>query len=501
MRVRFPGMALGLLVLGLAHGVSPTMAQPDKQFVKEKLDQLLLQQAELKEKLGILEQEIRTLAEKVGEPTHSKTENGGPPITATGPRGGVDPLGLVPLDLTGNYGQVTSSTAFNPLISVIADGLFYDDSRGGTAGELVAEADGFHSHGGGEESGHHHGGDIQEGFSLRETEVAFSGSVDPYFDAWAIVALTGGEAEVEEAFIQTRRLLPGLQLKAGKFFSGIGYLNKQHPHQWDFVDQPLPYQLLLGGSINDTGIQLNWLPDLPVYTLVGLEALQGENGAVAHHLGRSSETPYFKSKAGPRLWNVFLKVAPDAGPDGALQGGLFFGTSSRHQELHDEDEDGITDEALQGHVQFFGTDWVYKYESGRPFGAGNFSLQAEYLRRIKDLRLMAEGGNPVASTSKVEWTQDALYVQGQVGIAPRWTLALRFDLAGMTNRVEGTGETGNWGEQRRYSAALAFNPTEFSRLRLQFNRGTFSVDRVRDTFNQIFVQFQVSLGAHGAHRF
>ena len=81
---------------------------------------------------------------------------------------------------------------------------------------------------------------IERGFSLREAEITFSGSVDPYFDLWTILAIGDGEIEIEEGYVQTRKFVPGLQVKAGKFFSGFGYVNRQHPHQWDFVEQALP---------------------------------------------------------------------------------------------------------------------------------------------------------------------------------------------------------------------------------------------------------------------
>ena len=50
--------------------------------------------------------------------------------------------------------QVTCETSFNPALSVILDGLYYTDDREGTVGEL------------------------ERGFSLREAEIVFSGSVD-----------------------------------------------------------------------------------------------------------------------------------------------------------------------------------------------------------------------------------------------------------------------------------------------------------------------------------
>ena len=51
------------------------------------------------------------------------------------------------------------------------------------------------------------------------------------------------------------------------------------------------------------------------------------------------------------------------------------------------------------------------------------------------------------------------------------------------------------------AANLTFNPTEFSRLRAQFDHGALAVAGVQETYNQFFLQFQMSLGAHGAHRF
>ena len=45
---------------------------------------------------------------------------------------------------------------------------------------------------------------------------------------------------------------------------------------------------------------------------------------------------------------------------------------------------------------------------------------------------------------------------------------------------------------------LDFNPSEFSRIRVQFAQ-----DKSRQgiTDNQAFVQYQMSIGAHGAHQF
>ena len=424
-----------------------------------------------------------------------------PPPTATGPRGPADPAGLGTYDVLGNTGQVSSGSAFNPSISVIPDGVYYNDSRDGGVGEILEGADGFGAgHADGEEAGHAHGGALERGFSLREAEITFSGAVDPYFDVWAIFAVGGGEIEVEEGYFQTRKFLPGLQLRAGKFYSGFGYVNKQHPHQWDFVDQNLPYDLLLGGSINDTGVQLTWLPSLPFYTQIGVEALQGENERFSAQLG-GEESPFFDEKAGPRLFTGWLKVSPNLGYNHAVQLGTSYAFSRRHQELVAlEGEEGHVDEALQGDGQVLGFDFVWRYDSPRQYGKGDFSLQTEYLRRVKDLSLVGVGEEAAGGETRKS-TQDGFYAQAVYGFASRFTLGLRYDVAGMTNRIDGGEETESYGDSRRWSANLTFNPTEFSRFRVQYTRGDISVGGSRESYDQVYVQFQMSLGAHGAHRF
>jgi hypothetical protein len=50
----------------------------------------------------------------------------------------------------------------------------------------------------------------------------------------------------------------------------------------------------------------------------------------------------------------------------------------------------------------------------------------------------------------------------------------------------------------KHSLMIDWSASEFSRLRLQFAR---DYSRMNETDNQIFLQYIVSLGAHGAHTF
>lgn len=405
--------------------------------------------------------------------------------TATGPLTLADPQGLDPVQIGGS-GQVSAATAFNPAITLVPDGLYYYDDSGGRGAARLRGIQGFGTPGGdvGAER-------VPRGFSLREVELAFSGAVDPYFDVWAVFGIAGGAIEGEEVYVQTRRFLPGAQVKFGRFFSGIGYLNRQHRHQWDFVDQALMYEALFGEQLAEVGVQVTWLPALPVYMQLGFEALQGSNGRIANQLVEEypellDETP------GPRLFTGFLKVSPDLGFSNTLQAGLSMGRSRSHQEA---DTDGLPKNVFDGSTWFIGTDWIWRYDSPRPYGRGDVTVQGEYIHRSKALDLVS-----LADVRESSSRQDGLYAQVVYGVRPRWTVGGRFDVIGIRNQVEALAGADALGTATRYSVNTTFNPTEFSRLRVQYNYGRVPND-AHMGIHQVYVQFQMSLGVHGAHVF
>lgn len=486
-------------VLALAYAqAADAQPGPTLDGLLQKIQELERRDAEKQRQIEALQQRLQTpqapatppaaaaasQAEAAPPPTAQVAQ---PPVTEPQSLDPVQSPGLTPYPVPGlGNDTVTAGTAFNPAISMILDGVYYHDDRGGT----IPETGGFHVP---TADGHDHGGELDRGFNLRETEIVLAAAVDPFLNATAILSVSKEGVEVEEAYGSTRRLPAGLQLKFGKFYSDIGYINKQHPHQWDFVDQALPYQALFGGSLNETGVQLSWLPDLPFYTRLGVEVLQGQNSGAAHYLGPDADSA-FSRKAGPRLVTAFAKFSPDLGYNHALQAGLFGGRGFKHQEL----DEGA---ALDGDTWFAGTDWVYKYDSPRPFGQGDLTLQGEYLYRVKDLTVRSDPADPTLLGQGRRFSQDGFYVQGVYGFAPRWTSALRFDTVGLTNRLQAGTETSSLDDSRRWSANLTWNPTEFSRFRLQYARGDYAVSGARERFNQVFLQYQLSLGVHGAHKF
>jgi len=478
--------------------------------VKRMIEQM---KADYEQKIEALEQRLQA-AEHKAETAADTAETAKQASTASAAKG------------LGGFGALTSGTAFNPQMSVILDGNYYHDDADGEGSELLGMADGIsHVHAGGHDHGHSHG-DAEQGFNFRSAELAFSASVDNYFDATALLAIdSGGSVELEEAWFQTRSLPYGLKIKAGKFLSDIGYMNNQHPHNWDFTDQNLAYLNLLGGhGLRDTGVQATWLPEWDHYTLFGLEVFQGEQeklGAVAEvgeHLEEQLDdvlglTPdalnLTGENDGPRLYTAFVKYAPELGYDHALQFGAWGGWADQHQEIHGEPLTAAQIAAgetplhvLEGDGWMWGLDAVYKYDSGGAYGEGDFKLQGEYLWQRKDLNLKYHQTNPALVGAERKFTEDGLYLQGLYGFAPRWQAGLRYDVVGLTNKLESGGATiREWDDSDRWTAGVTWSPTEYSRLRLQYSKADITVDGASNDFDYIYLQYMMSLGSHGAHKF
>ena len=114
-------------------------------------------------------------------------------------------------------------------------------------------------------------------FGLGETELNISANIDPYFRGVAIASLApDGGVTVEEAYFQTLALPRGFTLKGGRFFSGIGYLNEQHQHAWDFQDAPLVYKAFLGNQLKQDGLQLKWIAPTDLLIELGAEVSSGD---------------------------------------------------------------------------------------------------------------------------------------------------------------------------------------------------------------------------------
>ncbi|MDR4507757.1 MAG: hypothetical protein MRJ65_05890 [Candidatus Brocadiaceae bacterium] len=349
----------------------------------------------------------------------------------------------------------------------------------------------------------------QRGFTLQQLETTFEGSVDPYFQGQANILFqidNEGESflEVEEAFLTTMSLPLNLQVKAGTFFTEFGRLNETHPHTWDFVDMPLVNNRFLGtDGLRNPGARLSWLAPTENYTELFI-AIQDSQGETAHSF-RSEEDMFGREAVETDVHNVRdmlytprIKTAFELTDEQTL---LLGSSASFGPNSTGSDNDTIV----------YGTDIFWKWkpvnaEAGFPF----ITWQTEVMGR----RFEA-GEDEESGLSRDVFHNWGAYSQVNWGFKKRWVAGLRADYVDGLEEVfveeheeeheeeeeEGHhhGGEGSGFERLRLSPNITFYPTEFSKIRLQYNYDNILGDD--RTEHSVFVQFEFLLGSHGAHKF
>jgi hypothetical protein len=369
------------------------------------------------------------------------------------------------------------ANAFNPSISLILSGTYAHTSQDPGQARIT----GFALPPGAEI------GVGSRGFSLAESELALAANIDPWLAGNINLSITGDDTiSAEEAFITTTSLPHGLVLKAGRFFSGVGYLNSQHSHTWDFVDNPIAYQAMLGTQYADDGVQLHWLAPTDQYMEFGLEA------------GRGRGFPGDNSSRNAAGMTAFtFHTGGDVGDSITWRGGLsLLQTQSDGQALTD-DADGVPDAsaAFSGRTRVVVADGVMKWAPNGNATRTYFKLQGEYLQSRRNGNLTALADGPLA----LHQVQSGGYIQGVYQFMPMWRVGLRTERLdpGHDNWALAPGLADNY-HPTKNSLMVDFSESEFARFRVQFAQ-----DRSRQGFvdNQWLLQYQTALGAHGAHAY
>lgn len=332
-------------------------------------------------------------------------------------------------------------------------------------------------------------------FNLGESELTMSANIDPHFAGQLTFALSGeNEASVEEAFVRTRALENGLNLKAGRMLSGIGYLNGQHAHTWDFIDAPMAYQAFLGGQYKTDGVQATWLAPLDQYLEIGFEA---GNGAAFPGNERN--------RNGAGAYAAFAHLGDDIGNSASYRAGLSYLRTAAEQRTF---SDGGLEHGFSGRSRLWIADAILKWAPDGNSVSTNFKLQGEYFRRTEDGALDYASGSDASASGAYRSVQSGWYLQSVYQFMPNWRAGLRYDRLDSGTTRYGLIDSGVLGwdklpvleafRPRRSSIMLDYSPSEFSRLRLQLAR---EQARAGVTDNQIFLQYIMSLGTHAAHAF
>jgi hypothetical protein len=382
--------------------------------------------------------------------------------------------------------QVLSGAGGRNFLNLSLDGLFAAGTS--TGDDIGALQPGGHD-------------PAQRGFTVQNVEVVFEGAVDPYFRGRANVVLQidpEGETvvELEEVYATTTSLPAGLQLKVGQFFTEFGRLNPSHPHSWDFVDQPLANGRFFGpDGLRSVGARMSWLLPTRFYS-EGFLTLQNSQGETVTS---------FRSVPGEKLFGreivesdlrsfSDLLIAPRyaASFDLSETQTLLLGASAAL---------GPNGTGESGRTRIYGVDGFWKWKSPTAFQGFPFvKIQGELLHRDLDAAASPEGADAgLASAGFTDWGG---YLQLNWGFKPRHVVGLRIDrVGGDTGATDDASPSDGPGlaGRLRLSPVYTWFPTEFSKLRLQYNFD--HGDAFEQDEHSLWLQLEFLLGAHAAHQF
>lgn len=377
----------------------------------------------------------------------------------------------------------SSEGAFNPAVSLILGGAYgqfkQDPAIPATGFAMTAHVP------------------PERGFNLGESELGISANIDPNFRGVATLALApAGGVSVENAFVEGMGLGNGLNLKFGRFFSGLGYLNEQHAHAWDFADQPLVYRTLWGNQLGEDGVQVKWLAPTDTFLELGAEIAKGRGFPGTD-----------RAKNGSGAGVLFAHIGDDIGTDHSWR----IGASLHQTKRVDAQADAVPDlpgtiggvsNLFSGDSRSTGLDFIWKYSPNGNIKETNLKVQGEYFRR-KESGLLTYDTAVTNVTDNYSVTQSGWYLQSVYQFMPRWRVGLRYDQidpgVAQVGALNAANVISNYGyNPQRTSLMLDYSPSEFSRLRIQVAQ-----DKARQGLpdNQLILQYIMSLGAHGAHQF
>jgi hypothetical protein len=359
--------------------------------------------------------------------------------------------------------QASNSNAFNPDISIILNGSYTHHSRNPDdylrAGfPLAGDA-----------------GPGPQGLSLGESEIALSSNIDEKFYGQLTLNVASENAEdkigVEEAFIDTTALPSNLTLRAGRFFSGIGYLNNHHTHTDNFADRPLAYQAFLGSQYGDDGVQIRWLAPTDLFLELGGELLRGANYPSG---GEAND--------GVGVHTLFAHAGGDVGVENSWLAGVSL--------LQSKTQNG--DDGFSGDGHLYVTDLTWKWAPQGNAKDGGVTLRTEYFLDDRD-GVVVDSSQPSVAQSWQGQRRGA-YLEGVWRLNRLWDAGYRYDRLWAAN----DGPFASAFDPYRHNLMLTWRNSEFSLVRLQFSQDHPNSEQ---TDNAVSLQYQTALGAHGAHKF
>jgi len=276
--------------------------------------------------------------------------------------------------------------------------------------------------------------------------------------------------KLAEANLTMLTLPWGTQLKMGQMRNRFLYSNFVHEHDLPWPDRPNVLRNFLGEEgLQEKGVELTVVPDLPFYLEALVGAFNGDN-----------ETAFGRGKLNKPLVTGRLRTFLELTDTSALQVGVSVANGNT---------------AEQRRSTLAGFEMKYKY---RPEGWLHplLTLASEGLYSIR--RTTVEDPDTGVTENRTR-NRFGWYGWGEVQPWNRWAVGVRYDWSQFPE---------NPGQERAIEPYLTFWPSEFLRFRLAYKNtardhreGFTENDSSARRVDEYLFQATFILGAHPAHPF
>lgn len=369
----------------------------------------------------------------------------------------------------------------------------------------------------------------RRGFTLQQGEFSLMGAVDPYFTAAAHVLFSPDAVEFEEGFFQTTRLPWGFQVEGGYFLTEFGLINPTHPHAWEWIDLPVINGRVFGGEgTRAAGGRVGWLAPLPWFSELHLGMQDATGGGL---------TPSFIGSSVGGRPTVDRDVR-------SLEDLLYLTRWYNAVDLGDELSAGLgvsglfgpNNSGADGKTFIYGADLKLRWRPVENFRGWPFVIwQTEFIKRDYTADWFIAGtessgddghdhgghdhaghdhGGAEEEGEEPEFPNDlpgailrdaGVYTQLLYGFHHRWAAGVRYEFAGgsgdsvMEGELASREQDPERDDRHRISPLLVWQPTEFSRFRLQYNFD--HAGHLDSDAHTVWLGAEVLFGAHPAHTF
>ena len=308
------------------------------------------------------------------------------------------------------------------------------------------------------------------GLHFDEAEISLIAVVDPYWTLVSNIVFVGdGSVDPEEVWARSTNI-PSLQIKLGKLRGSFGKHGLLHTHAFPFIQPPIIMANTIGDEgFKDAGVEASWLTPLPWFAEL--------TGGAFEAIGADDEHPLdFGSSRHDNL--------------------PFLGHFKNLLDLNDATTMELGASILQGRGaddflhSAVGADATIRNVPPRSSNRSGWILQGEYL----------EKGTRANGTYDQE--QNGWYASFQYRLAQVWWAGIRGEQArdSFTDFQVDDTFAPLPGKVSRGSANIAWTPSEFSFIRVEYSHSKSDVG-VHPTDDRIMIQLSYTIGYHPAHAY